>query len=249
MLFITHTHTHTHTHTPLTVMARVVLVLVLVFSPGGGLSQALAEDCAASEDKAMIKGVQVTEGRELAIKNMITEETKERFNLFVMPESGFKGVHLDLYGSDGTHHAAWFPLESQCFQQYNKWHQAQVWANTNTDGNTSLSLGFFTWKCKMECKIDRPAPSQYNLSLVAHGASKWLTGNAPDKCHITYMSTPKNFNVTTCKNPPTPLTTISKITSGTIMKIVVISMVVLLVVVVVVVMVVFGMRKTAIPSE
>ena len=232
-------------------MARVVLVLVLlVLSPGGGLSPALAEDCAAAADKAMTeRGVQVTEGGTQGIINKTIDGSEGTVNLFVMPESGFKGVHLDLYGSDGTHHAAWFPLESQCFQQYNKWHQAQVWANTNTDGNTSLSLGFFTWKCKMECKIDSPAPSQYNLSLVAHGASKWLTGNAPDKCHITYMSTPKNFNVTTCKNPPTPLTTISKITSGTIMKIVVISMVVLLVVVVVVVMVVFGMRKTAIPSE
>ena len=93
-------------------MARVVLVLVLlVLSPGGGLSPALAKDCAAAEDKAMTKvGVQVTEGRTQDIKIKTIEESENIVTLFVLPKSGFKGVHLDLHGSDGTHHAAWFPV-------------------------------------------------------------------------------------------------------------------------------------------
>ena len=183
-------------------MARVVLVLVLlVLNPGVGLSPALAEDCAAAADKSM------TEGEIQGIINKTIEGSGDTVNLFVMPESGFKGVRLDLHGSDGTHHAAWFPVEPQCFRQDNKWYQSQAWANTNTDGSTSLSLGFRIWRCAMECTIDSPAPSQYNLSVVAHGASKWLTGNVPWQCTSEYMVNLNSLNVTTCIEPPAPTTT------------------------------------------
>ena len=197
-------------------MARVVLVLVLlVLSPGGGLSPALAEDCDAATDKAMTKGgTQVKEGEKQVIINMTIEESEDTVNLFVKPESGFKGVRLDLHGSNGTHHVAWFLVEPKCFLQ-NKWHQTQAWANTNTDDSTSFSLGFDIWKCKMECRIDSPTLSQYNLSVVAHGASKWLTGNAPQQCTIKYLATSYHFNVTTCMEPPAPTTTTTSTTTTT----------------------------------
>ena len=156
----------------------------------------------------------MTEGGTQGIINKTIDGSEGTVNLFVMLESGFKGVHLDLHGSDGTHHTAWFPVEPQCFRQDNKWYQSQAWAKTNTDGSTNLSLGFRIWRCQMECTLDSPAPSQYNFSMVAHGASKWLTGNGPQQCTIAYLSNPNLFYLTTCMEPPAPTTTTTTTTTS-----------------------------------
>ena len=61
----------------------------------------------------------MTEGGTQGIKSKTIEESGNSVTLFVMPKSDFKGVRLDLHGGDGTHHAAWFPVEPQCFPQDN----------------------------------------------------------------------------------------------------------------------------------
>ena len=211
-----HTHTHTRTHPTLTVMARVVLVLVLLVfkSPGGGLGRAVAENCTAAEDKAMEKeGIQVTEGGTQVIKNKTMIGNNITITLFVKPESDFKGVHLEVHGSDGTHHATWFPAEFQFSSLNNMWYQTQAWASANasTDGNTNLIFGFHIYTCKKKCRIYSPKSTQYSLSVVAHGASKWLTGNSPDSCNREMVAHTLNCLRTkkpiTCEDFPTPTPT------------------------------------------
>ena len=172
----------------------VATTLLSLCSP----SPAVPEDCDAAD-----VNIQKKWKTEL-ITTTDTEERGGSVAVFVRRGGGddFRGVQLDVCGRDGTHHAAWFRVGRHCFPKREKWMELKAWVRLHSD-NASVSLGFDAGSCVWGCKQVNPPPSLVNLTIQAHGTSKWIIDAPPKECDITYLSTSTQpSTLPACEEPP-----------------------------------------------
>ncbi|XP_045100966.1 uncharacterized protein LOC123497987 [Portunus trituberculatus] len=224
-------------------MGRVLpcqLLLLLLLGPSSvwAPSFALSQDCNAADTV-------VKEGQTRVINTIGIGGGGGSFNLFVKPGSDFEGVRLEVQASDGTHHAAWFPAEEECFPRDGTWLQylAGTWVT-----EVGLSFRFRSNRCWKWCVITTQG-KPINFSVVAHGRSGWIKGYPPDGCNITYytgkiekLPTCQELIFTSTTNTTTTLST-PALTQDNILLTAASTMVVLVVVVVVAVVLVVDCRK------
>ncbi|XP_045101029.1 uncharacterized protein LOC123498017 [Portunus trituberculatus] len=218
-----------------------LLLLVVLAIP----SPALAQDCNAADTV-------VKEGTPHVIKTTLFIQYSAGYDgsltLFVKPESDFEGVTLYTMTNDATLHTAWFPAEEKCFPRDGKWLQfkAMVWST-----GWGLQFHLMSGACWEECYINTDQTIPINLSVVAHGPSRWLSRRPHEHCEINLISN-KNRKLTgMCKHSPitpTTPTTNSKWTPGYITTTAVSAAAAVVVVAVVVVVVVFYWKRKAVTS-
>ncbi|XP_063875921.1 mucin-5AC-like [Scylla paramamosain] len=187
----------------------LLLLLLLALRPGGAPSLTLSQDCSAA-DKIVKEG----QTEVISTTQSILKQGRYEGNLtlFVKPESGFKGVSLHAWASDGTHHTTWFPAEEKCFPRDGKWVEflAMIW--TTRKGLVFNSVSAVCWK---RCKINTVQAILMNISVVAHGPSRWLTGNPPWQCEVTYYRTKSPDRTAKCLLSPPTATTNTTVTTTT----------------------------------
>ncbi|XP_050731508.1 uncharacterized protein LOC127006067 [Eriocheir sinensis] len=164
-------------------------------------------------------------------------------NLFVHPDSGFKGVRLVSKGDDWQHDV-WFTLDNTCFPRDAEWQALYVgvWKKRNDDNNDyDLWPKVRAGDCAFKCRKTGRYPGDVKLTVAGHGPSRWRL-ESPAPCTVERY-TNKTYSLINCKSNPINTTSESTIALTPITIIVASVMICVAVLVVVLVVVTRRFRK------
>ncbi|XP_063850105.1 uncharacterized protein LOC135094181 [Scylla paramamosain] len=174
------------------VLLLLVVAVVAALGSEGASSFTHAVDCSAAD-------ILVGNGEAKLIESMNVKGGAGYFNLYMKPESGFKGVQVQVEETDGANHSAWFRYGSVCFPRREEWVQfmAGTWITRN-----GLFLRFRSSKCWFYCKTESSLRQPISLSMVAHGPSRWMKGFPPKECGMIYYDPATSEYLNSCSQIP-----------------------------------------------